>query len=38
MSHREQKKQAKKGSKEKTKAKSISAEDMKKHSSEGTIG
>lgn len=35
--HREEKKQAKKGSKENTKAKVVSAEDTKKHTSKGTI-
>lgn len=37
MSHREQKKKAKKGSSEKTKSKFVSAEDMKKETPKGSI-
>lgn len=37
MSHREPKKEAKKGSKEKSKPKFVSQEDIEKHNSKGTI-
>ena len=37
MSHKEPKKEAKKGSKEKSKPKFVSQEDIEKHNSKGTI-